>query len=270
MQPLTNWTDELLACDDDRPPDALYDRVVALGERARERLVEFATDPEFRGSAADGGGFAPLNALEILAALPPDAGTAARLVASISADPGAVEVDDLIECLVAMGDVAAPSLVEALAQTRDPEAAGAFAETLSRGDPIGEASFGALMSAFERFPGDVAPAVSNAGDARAIPALRAALAARFVGAGSSLDADQGTIAIAEAIEHLDGELTPEEAAKRDLALIREAKKLRRSDPLPASVDEATRLPPGRILPNDPCPCGSGRKYKKCHEGGDGF
>ncbi len=39
------------------------------------------------------------------------------------------------------------------------------------------------------------------------------------------------------------------------------------------VDHAPRHAPRRVEPspgrNDPCPCGSGRKYKKCHGAGDG-
>jgi hypothetical protein len=30
--------------------------------------------------------------------------------------------------------------------------------------------------------------------------------------------------------------------------------------------EAMKIPNSRVGRNDPCPCGSGRKYKKCHGG----
>ena len=37
---------------------------------------------------------------------------------------------------------------------------------------------------------------------------------------------------------------------------------------PAAVGEADDVPPARndnkVGRNDPCPCGSGKKYKKCH------
>jgi uncharacterized protein YecA (UPF0149 family) len=33
--------------------------------------------------------------------------------------------------------------------------------------------------------------------------------------------------------------------------------------LPAAAPRGSALRPGKIGRNDPCPCGSGRKYKKC-------
>jgi uncharacterized protein YecA (UPF0149 family) len=43
---------------------------------------------------------------------------------------------------------------------------------------------------------------------------------------------------------------------------------RRGDDVEDDLEElaAPRAP----APNDPCPCGSGRKFKKCHEGDEEF
>src|ERR1700682_1391311 len=34
----------------------------------------------------------------------------------------------------------------------------------------------------------------------------------------------------------------------------------------ATATQATRVPAGKVGRNDPCPCGSGKKFKRCHGG----
>ncbi|MFY7951197.1 MAG: SEC-C metal-binding domain-containing protein [Armatimonadaceae bacterium] len=36
--------------------------------------------------------------------------------------------------------------------------------------------------------------------------------------------------------------------------------------LAAAAEAAQNQPVAKIDPNDPCPCGSGKKYKACHRG----
>jgi uncharacterized protein YecA (UPF0149 family) len=36
---------------------------------------------------------------------------------------------------------------------------------------------------------------------------------------------------------------------------------------PPAATTATATVAGKVGRNDPCPCGSGKKYKKCHGGG---
>jgi hypothetical protein len=273
MQPLTHWSEELLRCGDAGMPDELYDRIFALGERARPRLLEFATDPAYRGPGSAGGGFAAMHALEILAAMPADDDTVAQLVASIAADPHAVDVDDLEECLITMGSAATNRVIAALRETDDPVAAKAYCEVLSYSEPRSEETFQALLGAFSRFGGEVALSLGEYGDARALPAMREAFAKHFVGAGTSEDSDEDALCIAQAMENLGARLTPEEERKNDLALRRQERRLAREEleqagdePDADEFDEA----PAKPLPNDPCPCGSGRKFKKCHEGDPDF
>jgi hypothetical protein len=246
MPRITHWVDDVLACDDGELDDDLFDRIVA------------------RGAAADGGGLAPYHALELLAALPPDDATIVRLVESVCADPDAVEVDDIVMCLVAAGPAATPLVSTALAATDDPAAARAFAEALAGGETRDGGVTGALLAAFSRFPGDVAPSLGDYGDATALPALHTALGAHFVGAGSSEDSDEDALAMAQAITDLGGELTADEETKRDLAVRRQNRRLARDNARRPEGDEPAAAPPPR--PNDPCPCGSGRKFKKCCEG----
>ena len=61
-----------------------------------------------------------------------------------------------------------------------------------------------------------------------------------------------------------------ERGHRRLALLRGERSLeevaaqRGRGRAPARGDDATGAKPGKVGRNDPCPCGSGKKYKKCH------
>jgi len=264
MQRISHWVDDVLACDDGELDDDLFDRIVALGGSARAKLLELATDPAWRGAAADGGGLAPYHALELLAALPPDDATIVRLVESIAADPVAEEVDHLVTCLVDTGPEAVPHVLAALAATSDREAAAAFCEALALGEVRDDRVFAALVAAFAQFPGDVAPWLAEYGDPRIVRSLHLALDCQEVGAGSSPGTDSAAITLAEAIADLGGDLTEDERRKYDLANRRSIRRLARVETELSSRDEPAAGPPPR--PNDPCPCGSGRKFKKCCEG----
>jgi uncharacterized protein YecA (UPF0149 family) len=80
-------------------------------------------------------------------------------------------------------------------------------------------------------------------------------------------ANQTAIELLAAIEDLGGTLTEEQ--KRKAARVDELASRYRSK-LNAAMD-APRLAPVRrrkVGRNEPCPCGSGKKYKKCHEAED--
>lgn len=273
MQPLSAWLDELLACEDDVLPDDLVDRIVARGEAARAKLLEVATSNEYRGLGAEGGGLAPFHALDVLAELPPDAATAARLVDSLVADVASDVAPDIAEILAGMGEVAAAPALAALAATDDPDVAGWLAWIVAEAAPRSDDVFAALVAAYERFPADVAAALSRYGDERALPALFRVLDAHVIRLGSTIDDEERCVATAKAIEALGGELNVDQAAKLSRSMLRQDKLLRKSLPRAeaafarsqAALD-ALRAP----TPNAPCPCGSGRKYKKCHEGDEDF
>ena len=60
-------------------------------------------------------------------------------------------------------------------------------------------------------------------------------------------------------------LTLEHEDVRELELLRAAvEPTAPATPLDALPDPGARFGGGRIGRNDPCPCGSGRKFKKCH------
>ena len=81
---------------------------------------------------------------------------------------------------------------------------------------------------------------------------------------------RGCGAIAENVEHraehlCDHRVVIEHEDVRELELLRAAvEPTAPATPLDALPDPGARFGGGRIGRNDPCPCGSGRKFKKCH------
>jgi hypothetical protein len=273
MPPITSWLDEFLACEDDVLPADLFDRILARGDAARETLLDVATSPEYRGYGSAGGGLAAVHALDVLAEMPPDDATAARLVRSLVDDPESDAAIEVADALCTMDDVAAPRAAEAIAAATHPESAALLAHVLAGSDVRDEATFAALCGAFERFPVEVAGPLADYGDERALPVLRRVFDAHVVEKGRPAAHEDRCIYVARAIEALAGGLTDEEAEKLERSRARQARLLertaaRRGDDAQNDPDEFTWTMDA--APNDPCPCGSGRKFKKCHEGDEAY
>jgi len=269
MPPLSSWLDELIACEDDVLPAELFDRILARGDAARGALLDVATGAEYRGYGSTGDGLAAVHALDVLAEMPPQDATAARLVQSIVDDPESDVALEIADALCMMRGVAASLAAAAIATAAHPEAAALLAQVLAGSDVRDDATFAALCGAFERFPADVASALADYGDERALPALRRVFDAHVVEKGRPAAHEDRCIYVAKAIEALAGGLTAEETEKLERSLARQTRlrqrtSARRGEVVDEEVDDlaAPRAP----APNDPCPCGSGRKFKKCHEG----
>ncbi|GAO03565.1 SEC-C metal-binding domain-containing protein [Anaeromyxobacter sp. PSR-1] len=127
-----------------------------------------------------------------------------------------------------------------------------------------------LLHVMDENPKAGAACLATYGDAHVVHDLSRALdrlTARPV-ADCPLCAWVDLVAVANAIRDLGGSVTAEQQARIDGFLASDAWFRARRDGTVhgAAVPTAARaLRPGR---NDPCPCGSGRKYKRCHLAGD--
>jgi hypothetical protein len=273
MTPLTSWLDELISCEDDRLPDELVDRVLARGDAAREALLDVATSPEYRGLGSPGDGLAAVHALDVLAEMPPHDATAARLVRSLVDDPESDVASEIADALGAMGAVVAGPARDALAATTHRDAAAMLSDVLVASGVRDDATFAGMCAAFERFPAEIAPALADYGDERALAALRRVFDAHVVEKGRPSAHEDRCIETAKAIEALGGRLTVAESEKLKRSLERQNRLLRReARRLGAGLDDLhdDLEANGGVGPNDPCPCGSARKFKKCCEGDEAF
>ena len=132
----------------------------------------------------------------------------------------------------------------------------------------------ALVAMLADDPMNASAYLSALGDPRSVPDLTAALDRLLeapVGDCAICQAEH-LVAILTAVKLLGGAPSDEQLAAVDAAMDRAADlwvpledhwSIRRLPPDPFGCARARR--PGR---NDPCPCGSGKKYKRCHLGTD--
>jgi len=273
---LPEWAERVVA---GRVTGAVRAAILGMGESARETLGRIATSPAYRDPTGEGRRPGPAEAVDLLARMPYDDATAEQLVKSLLAFPMDAEAPRIVSVLRDFGVRAVPHLAAGLDAAELPMAAEwmcvLLADAGSAGGkgPRDESVLPALLAALRRHPGEAATALGRLGDPHAILPLRAVLAEGRVGADPSGIADLDLAMVGDAIERLGGELTVAERRKCTDADRRGKRVVGRSVTRLADerrkTEEALRSiadPP----PNEPCPCGSGRKFKKCHEGDETF
>jgi SEC-C motif len=264
----------LLEADDEASSRAAEEEARTLGPDRAGTIVAAILQAELASAA---GNYAPVAAARLAGDL--------RLVTAAPALLACVaKIDDAEDPLwqescsavEALGQGALEPALSAFASCRDPEGRSQLGDVLAHLRVRDDRVLDALVRNLE---GDLSLATSNLveyGDARALPALEAAFdAAPVADDGPDVESNNGVIDLAAAIEGLGGMLTSERRAKldRELAARRDFRRLFRtaaqlaSDEIDIPRAPARRAPrPGR---NDPCHCGSGRKYKKCHLASEG-
>ena len=153
-------------------------------------------------------------------------------------------------------DVLEPAL-EMLADDPTDDLADALCSIVSKLGVQDERIYSALSSHFGRIPEIACSWFVDYRDQRALPMLRKEIEDTVPDHHSALGLHP-LVDLAEAYELLAGEL-PHELRTHVDELIAHWRVLRVSVPKHSP-------PPPKIGRNDPCPCGSGKKYKRCHFG----
>ncbi|ACG75191.1 SEC-C motif domain protein [Anaeromyxobacter sp. K] len=125
---------------------------------------------------------------------------------------------------------------------------------------------GALLRLVDENPQPGAACLTEHGDARAVEHLSRALDRLTVRpvADCPLCAWVDLVAVANAIRDLGGSVTIEQQAGIDGFLASDAWFRAQQDARSADRHRAPAVRAPRPGRNDPCRCGSGRKYKRCH------
>ena len=246
-------------------PGGLRDDILASAPLCVPPLIRMLTDEELQVENGPGGGWAPAHAAELLGELQAPSAVEPMIRLLEEGDPVSLLHNKVLLALKAFGETAAEPVLAAWERATDPEGRNAFCEILGGLGVRSEAIYAALLRGFEEHTQLGAMALADHGDTRALPILQQALDDFEVVDGAITPFDnQEVIELSDAIEQLGGELTPAQSEKLELVrAFREAAAPMDDYLRNKQGDQQTPSPP-KIGRNDPCWCGSGKKYKKCH------
>ncbi|HEX7668592.1 MAG TPA: SEC-C metal-binding domain-containing protein [Polyangiaceae bacterium] len=255
--------DELYATEKTLPA-SLRDRIVAEGSPIIPALIDVLLDDDDveDGDVEDGGGWASIHAVDLLSDLKAEAAIQPMLRVLAETDWDVIVHDRIVLRLPEFG---APVLEPALALlSHDPPAhvAESRCAILSQLGVRDERVFEQLVSCFAESPDMASNWLANYGDERGLPLVEREI--------WEFDLDEESPValimlrdLEESYERLGGPLPDdlrahvgELTARWNAPLV----------PLPPVATVASAIRIGR---NDPCPCGSGKKYKRCHLGTTG-
>jgi hypothetical protein len=222
----------------ERLPPALRDEILAMGDAAVPALIDALSIDDW----------ACVHAARLLIDLRATNAVQPLLDAMAKDDPEGILRNDVV---VHLGKLGAPVVEPALAMLgeADEDDEEGLCDILVESGVKDERIFAALRDRFSEDTGFWPSLLAQYGDPRALPLVDKALSA-FEPDFSSLVSRIDLNDVVDAFERLGGVLTPDRKATIDGW--RAAWESRQRP--------ARRAKVGR---NDPCPCGSGKKYKKC-------
>jgi SEC-C motif len=261
-------------------PPRLRERILTFGPEAVPELLDMMQDEELSLDTAPGEGWAPIHAVDLLAELRAEAAVEPMLRLLLETDWDLIIHDHLIRELPKLGPAVLEPALTAYAETTDPDRRRALTHLLSGLKVHDDRAFEILAAALKENPELGAMSFAEYGDPRALPLLSAALDQYEGVLTDDWWANHALIELQAAIEELGGELTPEQRQKVDRILAPSEAKRRQfvaaMERAAGHADLETSPVRGALAPggraaraarkvgrNDPCPCGSGKKYKKC-------
>jgi SEC-C motif len=251
----------------ERLPKELRSDILHLGDAGVMALLEILEDEALAQIDSPGEGWAPIHAAALLGNL--RAATAVEPMLRALARTGPLDIlhDRVVSSLPRIG---APVVEPALrtAASAEDEVRDSVASVLARVGLRDDRILDVLLAQLRRAPG-FAGNLAEYGDPRALPSLIEALDAFELNESGNPFANHALIEIRCAIEELGGTLTAEQQLKcRRGQAAAESVRQRLRERLEAPADASPPVAPARRHDrpgrNDPCWCGSGKKYKRCH------
>lgn len=226
-------------------------------------LLRVLEDEALAQEEAPGEGWAPIHAAALLGELRQPEALEGMLRQLLRTEPETVLHERLLVGLQRFGPPVFEPAWRLLEEAQDRDARESLLSILSSAGVRDERLLRELLALLEKERSVGAIFLARYGDPAAIPALEAALRAEvdtpvtgLFGGGDLGELSRALRTLGGAVppavqEHLDGVTSLRKDAA--LELLRAAQK--------QALTEARQPKPGR---NDPCPCGSGKKFKKCH------
>ncbi|HEY2409968.1 MAG TPA: SEC-C metal-binding domain-containing protein [Polyangiaceae bacterium] len=244
----------------ERLPSKLQDRVLTAGPAAVPILLEILEDEELALADSPGEGWPPIHAVDLLADL-----SAVEAVEPLLRTLRKTSWDEILHdrVLLRLGEFGPAVLEPALreyAESDDADTQDAFCSVISQLGVRDERVWRLLEDYFQREPTMAANSLANYGDERALPLLERAIR-EFEPDWTSAFSLTGLGDLTEAYERIAGSLSDSLHAR--VGALREQRAIETQRVRAAAAAEAATATRPKVGRNDPCPCGSGKKYKKC-------
>lgn len=236
-------------------PPRLHRNIIALGEAAVPPLLALLDDDAAATEDAPGDGWPPIHAVSLLAELRATAAIPIMLRIMRETDTDAIIHDRVVSRLKVFGAAAFEPTLAMAADTKNPRIRDDISCVLADIGVRDERVFKLLCETFDRWPDFGASLLGSYGDPRAVAMLARAIEGfrpDFSRAWGMMELND----FIDAYEELAGPL-PEALADHVEALRADW------DEHLARVEAAATTSPVKVGRNDACPCGSGKKYKRC-------
>jgi hypothetical protein len=246
------------------------ERIRAASGAAVAPLIEILEDESLALEDGPGLGYAPAHAAELLGELSATDAVEPMLKRLIATTWDEILHNAVVVSLPKIGEAVVEPALALLAQTTDPDVRWSIKDILSEVGVRDERIRDLLLADIEDEPERAAMNLASYGDVSVLPQLRQAFD-RHIIKEEGLFANQELIELKGAIEGLGGELTADQAAKFERGMgarARDRLDWDRDDPARGADDGMPVRAEAKLGRNEPCWCGSGRKYKKCHLGAD--
>ncbi|MGC4089356.1 MAG: SEC-C metal-binding domain-containing protein [Polyangiaceae bacterium] len=240
---------ELRAIDSEELPPELKARILALGGGAVPELLSILQDEALASVDSPEEGWPPIHAVDLLVDLRAEAAIAPMLSLLRETDGDDGLSDRIVGRLPELGKPIVEPVLAEHATAVDDDYALMLTEMLANCGVRDERVWQVLLRALEYAPEMAAGLMGNYGDERALPLIEQAIRG-LERAGSGeweiFELNDLVSAYLELTDHLPDELAEYVELRREVL---------NRPPAPAVSAKVGR--------NDPCPCGSGKKYKRC-------
>jgi hypothetical protein len=249
----------LTRCGKKMPSDLRSD-ILALGRDIAPELISIVADDELSVAGAPGDGWLPVHAADLLIDMKAEDAVPALLSVLVRTHWDEVLHNALAVRLPELGPAVFEPGVALMETLEEEDARDDVCSVLAQLGVRDDRVFAWCLEALERDAALGAAYLADYGDEQALPYLRQAIE----GFEPDWDVAFGMMALAdlaEAYEAIAGSL-PDDLAARAAGL-QKAWEERKQEQASGSPAEQPYVTPSKVGRNEPCPCGSGKKFKKC-------